>query len=343
MRIALLLALAVISAGTASRAAANRRTCGCQRTRPVAAQVRYLDTVVVSGRQPGPGLWRVSKGDHDLWILGTVAPVPKRMEWYSPKTEAVLAQSQEIIGQPGISASLSAGGMFRAAFAMPTMLRTRKNPDGKTLRDVLPADLYTRWSSLKAIYLGKDKAVESWRPIFAAGHLYQAALDHAGLVFSNGVEKRIAKLEDKHDIKRTSTMSRHEIRDPKRLAKSFAASEIDDIACFRNMLDRLELDVVQAAERANAWAVGDIGELRRLISRDELQSCFDAIANTEMAQSMGMDQSYEQSEARWLAAATAALGANRTSFAVLPVRKLLDPDGPLARLQAKGYTVVAPE
>ena len=337
MRVALLLTLAVMSAGTASRAAATDAPV------PADAQVRYLDTVVVSGRQPGPGLWRVSNGDHDLWILGTVAPVPKRMAWYSPKTEAVLAQSQESIGQPGIAASLSAGGMFRAAFAMPTMLRTRKNPDGKTLRDVLPADLYARWSSLKARYLGKDKAVESWRPIFAAGHLYQAALDHAGLVFSNGVDKRIARLEDKHDIKRTSTMSRHEIRDPKRLAKSFATSEIDDIACFRSMLDRLELDVVQAAERANAWAVGDIGELRRLIARDHLQSCFDAIANTEVARSMGMDQSYQQSEARWIAAATAALAANRTSFAVLPVRKLLDPDGPLASLQAKGYTVVAPE
>src|SRR5687767_12626712 len=149
---------------------------------PAGAQVRYLDTVVVSGRQPGPGLWRVSKGDHDLWILGTVSPVPKRMEWYSPKTEMVLAQAQEIIGQPGIAASLSAGGMFRAAFAMPTMLRTRKNPDGKTLRDVLPAELYARWSALKAMYLGKDKAVEAWRPIFAAERLYQAALDQAGLV-----------------------------------------------------------------------------------------------------------------------------------------------------------------
>ena len=337
MRIALLLALAVLSFGAASRALAADAPA------PATAPVRYLDAVVVSGRQPGPGLWRVSKGDHDLWILGTVSPVPKGMEWYSPKTEAVLAQSQEIIGQPGILANLSAGGMFRAAFAMPTMLRTRKNPDGKTLRDVLPSDLYTRWSALKAMYLGKDKAVEEWRPIFAAERLYQAALNHAGLVSGSGVDKRISQLEDKHEIKYTSTMSRHEIRDPKRLAKSFAASEIDDIACFRSMLDRLELDVVQAAERANAWAVGDIDELRRLIARDHLQSCFDAIANTEMARSMGMDQSYQQSEARWIAAATAALAANRTSFAVLPVRKLLEPNGPLASLQAKGYTVLAPE
>lgn len=337
MRIALLLGLAVLSFSTSSKA----QTAGT----PTLAdpQIRELETVVVSGLQPGPGLWRVSKGDHDLWILGTVSPVPKRMEWYSPKTEAVLAQTQEIIDQPGIVATLSAGGMFRVAFAMPTMLRARKNPDGKTLRDVLPADLYARWSALKPMYLGKDKSVEEWRPIFAADRLYQAALNRAGLVNGTGVDKRISQLEDKHRIKRTSTVSKHEIKDPKRLAKSFSRAEIDDIACFRSMLDRLELDVAQATEQANAWAVGDIRELRRLIARDNLRSCFDAIANTEMAQSVGMDKSYQQSQAQWIAAADAALAKNRTSFAVLPVRKLLEVDGPLARLQANGYTVLAPE
>lgn len=37
-----------------------------------------LAEVLVVGRQPGPGLWRVSKGDHDLWIFATLAPLPKR-------------------------------------------------------------------------------------------------------------------------------------------------------------------------------------------------------------------------------------------------------------------------
>ncbi|HEY2035775.1 MAG TPA: hypothetical protein VGG96_02090, partial [Steroidobacteraceae bacterium] len=37
--------------------------------------------VVVSGRYRGPKLWRVSKDGHALWLLGTVAPLPKRMVW----------------------------------------------------------------------------------------------------------------------------------------------------------------------------------------------------------------------------------------------------------------------
>ena len=30
-----------------------------------------LAEVLVVGKQPGPGLWRISKGDHDLWIFAT--------------------------------------------------------------------------------------------------------------------------------------------------------------------------------------------------------------------------------------------------------------------------------
>ena len=41
--------------------------------------IRDLDTMVVSGVQPGPGLWKVRKGEHTLWILGTVSPLPRRM------------------------------------------------------------------------------------------------------------------------------------------------------------------------------------------------------------------------------------------------------------------------
>lgn len=310
---------------------------------PPTADVHQLQTVVVSGVQPGPGLWKVSKGEHVFWILGTVTPVPKGMQWYAPKTEAVLARTQEIVGTPGVTVIAGLGSMFKMAFAMPTMLRARKNPEGKTLREVLPPDLYTRWTALKKVYLAKDKKVEEWRPIFAAGELYGAALKQAGLSFDNGAGKRIEKVADKRKIKRTQTVIEIQIKDPKRLAKTFYKSELDDVACFRSMLDRLEQDVAHATELANAWAVGNLTELNRLVQRDNLASCFDAITKNEAMLSLGMDGADKRSEALWLQAVDAALAANHTSFGTLPVRKLLEPDGLLAKLQAKGYTVLAPE
>ena len=57
--------------------------------------------IVISGAQPGPGMWKVSKGDHVLWVLGTLSPLPKSMEWQSRDVEAVFAQAQEVMSAPG--------------------------------------------------------------------------------------------------------------------------------------------------------------------------------------------------------------------------------------------------
>ena len=46
-------------------------------TQPLASEAQ-LGEVLVVGKQPGPGLWRVSKGDHDLWIFATLTPCRNR-------------------------------------------------------------------------------------------------------------------------------------------------------------------------------------------------------------------------------------------------------------------------
>jgi hypothetical protein len=46
---------------------------------------------------------------------------------------------------------------------------------------------------------------------------------------------------------------------------------------------------------------------------------------------------------KWLAAAEKSLEANKSTFAVLQLRDLLDPKGYVAALQAKGYAVEQPE
>ena len=38
--------------------------------------IRTEATVVVTGEQPGPGLWLVRNGAHDLWILARSSPCP---------------------------------------------------------------------------------------------------------------------------------------------------------------------------------------------------------------------------------------------------------------------------
>ena len=51
------------------------------------AETTTLEPVLVTGEQPGPGLWKVSKGDHVLWILGAQYPLPKKMLWRGREVE----------------------------------------------------------------------------------------------------------------------------------------------------------------------------------------------------------------------------------------------------------------
>ena len=58
------------------------------------------EKIVVVGQRPGPGLWKVSKDDHVLWIFGTYSPLPDKTIWRSRQGETVLGQSQEVLGLP---------------------------------------------------------------------------------------------------------------------------------------------------------------------------------------------------------------------------------------------------
>ena len=300
-----------------------------------------MDVMVVSGMQPGPGMWRVSKGDHVLWVMGTLSPVPKKMTWLSRDVEATIATSQQVLKSPGASVD-SDLGIFRSALLIPSLYKARKNPDGATLKDVLPPDLYARWQVLKLKYIGRDAGVEKWRPIFAANELYTAAIKKSGLATSGIVSPVVDKAAKQHKVKIVSPVVRMKIKDPKKAIKEFSGTSLSDLECFRKTLDRLETDLAAMTLRANAWAVGDVEALRALPYDDQNRACFRAMTEASVAQKHGLDSLPQKVEAEWMAAAETALRDNTSTFALLPISELLKPDGYLAKLQAKGYQVEGP-
>lgn len=302
--------------------------------------IRDLDTMVVSGVQPGPGLWRVRKGEHTLWILGTVSPLPKRMEWESREVEQVIAQAQEVIEPPGLRIDTDLGFFGTLALA-PKAFSARKNPDGQILQQVVPADMYARWAVLKRKYIGSDQGVESYRPILAAMELYQEAIEDVGLKQGGVVWPVVEKLARRHDVPRTQTMVTVMIEDPKVALKEFRSTRLEDLDCFAKTLQRLESDLGAMRERANAWAVGDLESLRALPYTDQNEACIRAATQAGVLRKRAGDIE-AQVERRWLGAAEAALAKNAVTFAVLPMRELTRPDGYVARLRVKGYEVEEP-
>ena len=306
----------------------------------LAGEQRPIEEVLAVGIQPGPQLWRVTKGDHELWVLGTLSPLPLGMQWDSQSVEAVLADSEEVIEPPGVGLSASP---LKGIFSLPLLWGIRNNPGKEKLSEILPAELYERWSILKKRYIGTGKKIEKRRPMFAAYELYEKALDQSGLGNDRFVRKLIYKTIKKHKIPTTSTGLQGTLEDPRQAIKDFKRSTINDIDCFRLTIDRLEREIEAMSLRAHAWATGDIEALRLLLLSDQNNSCVqDVLASAfvaDLMESTGLADSEKIMRDNWVQAAETALENNRVSFAFLPIEEILSPDGYISIIRRKGYTV----
>jgi TraB/PrgY/gumN family len=298
-----------------------------------------LDEVLVTGERPGPGMWRVSKGGHDLWILATLQPLPKNMIWRSQSVEQRIANSQVVISPPQVDADI---GFFRGLTLIPSLLRARKSPDGRTLAQILPHDLYIRWLALRVKYLGSGDD-EDKRPMLAALDLYERALDRSGLTANSVVWETIEKVAHKVRVPLQPVVVTLKVDDAKGAVHDLDKIPQDaEISCFSKTIERLETDLQPMRQRANFWSLGDIDGLRSLPYPDEEVACLNAF----LAVPQFRDQ-YERARKQiadlWMSTADAALDKNASSFAVLPITVLLKEDGVLDRLKAAGYGVQEPK
>ena len=300
-----------------------------------------LQTMVVSGVQPGPGMWKVSKDGHDLWVLGTLSPLPSGISWKADEVKSVLEQADQVLGSPGLVVGADIG-VFKGLMLLPSALKAGKNPEGRTLKDVLPADVYARWVALKPRYFGRDKGVEKKRPVLVANELYAKANRKAGLGQKPVIMPVINEVMKRRKMEITPTTLKISIDDPKAAIRDFTREDVDDLECFRLALDRVEKDIPLMVDRANAWSMGDLDALHGLPSERQERACISALTSGEFARKHGMDDVEARVRTQWLKTTEEALQKNRVTFATLPIAELLKPDGYLSYLQAKGYQVEAP-
>jgi hypothetical protein len=302
-----------------------------------------IEEVLVTGQQPGPGLWKVTRPeggtDHVLWVLGSYGPLPKKMSWRSTELEAVLAESQAVIAPVSMRASVGALG---GVTLLPSLVGLRSNPDGARLEDVVPPELYARWLPLKERYIGRDDDVEKWRPIFAAQELYERALRKSGLEPYGVVWPAVEKRARKARVKIVEPEVKVRIDKPRAAIKEFKQAPLSDLECFAKTLERLESDLELMRVRANAWASGDVEKLRALAPVDNASACIAVALNAEVLRERGAGDWPARREAAWLEAVEAAFAANASTVAVLNVEQILRPDGYVAELRARGYLVEDP-
>jgi hypothetical protein len=271
--------------------------------------------------------------------LGNYSPLPKKLVWRPTEVEATIRASQAVIAPPSINASV---GPLGGITLLPSLIGARNSPDGRRLAEVLPADLYARWLTLKKRYLGNNDAVERWRPIFAASELYEAALARSGLVPYAGVWPRVEKIARKTGVRVVDPEIDVKVEKARSAIKQFKRMPLDDLECFARTLQRLETDLELMRERANAWAVGDVERLKRLAPVERATACIGVLLESSLVQERGYGDVIDRARLAWLQAVEAALARNTSTLAVVSVDELLRPDGHFARLRRSGYVVEEP-
>ena len=326
MRIPQLVVLVMVSMIACATAAAAAPTPTVA-ANPAAAEA--IQEVLVTGEHPGPALWKVTSGQHLLWILAEPpTPLPMAFVWRSKQVEAAIATAQELILDGGITFDSSRLDRPLTIFVYHDM---RTLPAGQSLADVVPEDLYRRFRTLKNAFAANDEQIERLRPWAAGIELRKHVMKSLSLTNTSVADTVRAHAWRARVISLFIDANYAEFE---RNSKSNRT-----ISCLEDIVSELETDRNDLQRLANAWSVGDIEALRELVLRQKPDQCQpDMFDNDQRAQ-----EAAARHAKQWLAAVDLALKTYATAFAVVPTDRIFAPDGWLAALRARGYDVQEPE
>lgn len=301
---------------------------------PAAGAEAPLQEIVIEGRHEGPRMWTVRKGEHTLWILGTITPLPKRLVWQPDAVRGVLRETQEVV--PAWPTYGIGVNPFTALRVYIEWRHLQEPPDNMPLRQTLPPALYARVEALKNRYDPKDSKLEQMRPMLAARQLMTRVFDAAGLAQHNEVQEEVLQLARAQGVR--VRQDRLRIDDPVNVLKDVSHTPLDrEVACLESVVTLLETDIAPMQARAQAWALGDVETLRRLPHADNRTACIAAVSNSERVRKL-----ITQAQDDWMIAVEDSLNRNRGTLAVQSMDRLLGEHGALAALRAKGYSVEGP-
>jgi uncharacterized protein YbaP (TraB family) len=291
----------------------------------LASPVPALEEVLVVGEHPGPGLWKVSRRSHTLYILGTHAPLPKGFVWRSKEVESVIARSNEVLGAYSVSLRVDQESAFQSR-------RGR-------LKDVLPSRTYAQWRRLRDKYIDDDEETDRLLPTAAALLLQARAYEQSGLAYSDDIWRKIYELAQAQGVpvREQSYETRPvagEFRRPRQMRENGARY-------LAETMDRLSSDIRDARASANAWATGDIAALKSMVESDasyakSLAYSWPFLSDKEV------QRLHREAENKLLAAIERAMNRNEITFAALPLYLLLGDEGLLVRLRAGGCSIEEP-
>lgn len=292
----------------------------------LAAADTAMDEIVVRGERPGPRLWHVSRDAAQVWILGTVSPLPTDITWRGSEVERLLDRADVVLAAKPLEITIP-----RVLWILLTKRDILRIPGGRKLSDVLPPGLYARFAAQRARYGGGKW--ERYRPLVAGALLEDDALKKNGLSTRLDLSLTVRRLARKHrvPIDEVNIPGAPDLLEALRTVTPETESK-----CLAAMLDTVESGLPLLADRARAWSTGDVERLRILPASTEA-TCGALMSATSRASGL-----LAQIHDHWLEALEAHLRRDGVTVAVVDMDLLLGRGGLLDGLRADGYLVEGP-
>jgi uncharacterized protein YbaP (TraB family) len=261
-------------------------------------------------------LWSVSApGAPPSYLMGSLHvltadyyPLSARIDQaFASSTVLILEADMDELSSPATLMSLMGKAMLQ---------------DGKTLEQVIAADLYTKVMA-RADKAGVPRAaIQRLKPWMVALLLTAPALQAAGFKPEHGVDKHFFDRAKKAGTERRALETVAFQFD--RMDQMTAAQQE---ALLRATLDGLDSQMANVKTMAEAWARGDTGSLEKLLLT-EMKTAPDLYARLLV-----------ERNANWVEPVETCVKQKTSCFVVVGAAHLIGPDSLVAMLQKKGYTV----
>jgi uncharacterized protein YbaP (TraB family) len=284
-----------------------------------------VETVTVKA-PPGPAVWHLTRGNSEVWILGTVGAMPPDLQWNRQYLSDLLQGARAILLPPRTSV-----GFFQGAWFLLTNGSKLSLPRGQSLEVTLPEDLRKRFVATRTAIGQNEDRYRTDTPIRAGLRLEQ---DFQAKTKFYGWEPG-ATIRNLARAKRVpiSTIAEYEVVDA--LKDVLDLSPAQQQTCLAQAVADVDRQSAHGAAAAHAWAVGDVRGVKENYAESQLYDC--VIAAVEPLAKIS-----ERNVNDTVAALDAALNQPGKTIAVVSIGPLLRRGGVLARLQAAHIAIEGP-
>lgn len=278
--------------------------------------------ITIVAKFPGPALWRVRKGDSEVYILGGLPVMEKRFDWDRTRITRILDSANVLLVSPTARAGLigftewqfvKGAGVFSNAYAQ------------------MPAPLAAHFKAIATANGIDPKTYLHDNPVYAVMKLRDAVYEKHGL--------------GTHDPEKMLIFMARDRKTPmKPIASYSAASLVGKVGglsaqaktqCVADTLDEIDFALGHAVAASQAWARADLATARANSPNSATLACLEGAESTRAL----LDRTTQDA----VKAVDAALAKPGKSVVVFPLSILLGSNGALDQLRAEGAEVTVPE